>query len=275
VISGANRITHPWLIVVVAQQRSGTTALASALSSGSKIDSLGEIFHHSPEAGPLNYLAWRRAQIEKASELSVPENGTQRYLWRAFVDEMRSLVSKPYVLVDVKYNAWHHFNPIWYTTGDRPNLLSMVREGSARVIHLIRDDVFAQSCSLMLALETKRWHSSDPGPKNAPTMRLEPEIVRRHMQTSRHQTDLFRRFFAGHSHYVELQYESMLEDTRPSGPTIAAINAMLGEDCDGLHEVSLEKVSPPISEYVSNGPELISAFRDGPFEDYVTRAFRT
>lgn len=261
--------THPWLIVVLAQQRSGTTAFERTLSLGEKVHSFEEVFHDVRMANYANYFNFREKMIKGNSRLSFNRSEHQLALWRGYVNFLRQETAKPFFMIDVKYNSWHHFNNVWYNTGSKPDMVDLVKSGRAKVVHIVRRDLFAQACSAVVAERRQKFHFKT-APKDQPAdLVINPRGLLDRMQRSNAQTQLFRRFFADYEHCCELVYEEMFADSHLSAATRGRVSDLIGEDCDGGSEVPLSKATPPLSEVIANSREVVDFFGKTRFSDMV------
>jgi hypothetical protein len=260
----------PWLIILTAQQRSGTGALTRTLDLGTKIHGLPEVFHPNAGSG-INFFDYR------AQHFGIKPQSPEANVWDGYVSYLRSNHLKPFILLNIKYDSWHHLNGAWHFPNDPPALLGMVKERSVAIIHLIRKDVFAQACSYLVATERGIWQSHKHpnwSPEQDQTRYLlNPRDLLQLIQQSLAGTKLFRELFAGYPRYAELTFEELLENGYLSETATNRISHLIGENCGGSGRVPTKKLILHIRDVVENGDAIVDFFKDTPFADHVSRAF--
>jgi len=158
------------LLVIAALQRSGTTALAQTLGQSATVENFGEVFHAvrtiedgldpaalmlRPEA---NFFRYKINRLREEPGLAYPSVANQTRLFEGFVAHLAGMSSKPVLLLDVKYNSWRHFDPVFHCPTAPPFLLHLLRSCDARFIHIRRSDQEARWRSERRAIRTGRWH---------------------------------------------------------------------------------------------------------------------
>lgn len=140
--------------VICAGQRSGTTALHQVLRKND-IYCPGEVFHLSRD-GEDSYLYFLQKNNIAASDIFAhPQTIWDRYL--LYLSEMSTQET---MVIDIKYNSWHHFNGAWHQPLNPPILLKLLPK-DCWVIHIVRDDIFAQAMSGEVAHRRGKFHSRD------------------------------------------------------------------------------------------------------------------
>jgi LPS sulfotransferase NodH len=263
-----------WLVVVVAQQRSGTTALRYTLARGRRCHDYGEVFHSQRGDDPFNYFNFRQAQTIKQPRLSFPSPRSQRWLWEQFLGHLRAGTSRRFVLVDIKYNSWHHLEPVWHYHGDRPALVDLVNDAGIPVLHIVRQNVFAQACSSKIAQHRGVWHVGGPTDLSTsePALRIDPRTLHRMIGRSHGQTKRFRRWFEGHPRYAELTYEEMFVGDSLAPAAYAALSELLGEDLDEGQQVPIKKTTTDLRALLANADEVRTYFSGTAFEAIVAES---
>jgi LPS sulfotransferase NodH len=265
-----------WLIIILAQQRSGTTVVRRTLAEGPDTHDFGEVFHEDYEREPTNFFSFKQRAVEENLKLLFPSVQNQTHLWSGYLDFLRKGTKKPLALIDVKYNSWHHLNTVWYVTGDMPDLVRHVRNDGVPVLHLVRDNAFAQACSSVLANARGIWQveSKAEADSDEPAHTLDAAQILVHMERSLEQTRLFRSFFSKHDLYEEVKYEELFEGTRLSATLYERMKRLAGRDVDAEADVALHKVIPQLDQMVANVEEIKDFFSGSPYEAQVEDAFR-
>lgn len=280
---GERAANAPQLIVIAARQRSGTTALAETLSAGSAVQSFGEVFHHNqqnaeadvrhlrlnPEAGFFNF---KIEQLRGRPELAYPTVENLIYLFDCFIDHLSTLSSKRWLLLDIKYNSWHHFERFYSIPGHAPFLLHLLRKRNAAFIHVIRANAFCRYCSEQLALLRGKWHAErDTEPEDG-SITIDPEDALRDMIETRRQVEFFTNFLSASPRRIELRYEEMFRGDRLSEATEFSLARLLDGDWVSGPLVPLRKVTPPLRSLIKNRDEVLAYFEPTTFWPVVSAA---
>lgn len=272
------------LLIIVGRQRSGTTVLAETLSNGPCVHSFGEAFHdldHREKDGKkpdlrlrpeANFFLYRSQLFAKEPTLAYPSVENQTAIFDSFVNYLYSLTDKKWVLLDIKYNSWHHFEHIYSVPGQAPFLLHLLRTHNAAFAHIRRANSFARYCSEQLALSYGVWHSSVQLTDYEPSLIIEPAAALRDMVETQRQIDLFDHFLRSVPRRIELRYEEMLDGSRLSPSTDAKLTRLLDGDWTPGASLSLQKVAPPLAGVVRNRDEVLAYFNNTTFAKEVEEA---
>lgn len=224
-------MTEP--VFVLAQQRSGTTAFRGALQHSRFLDDLGEVFHPNLEGKASNFFTFRSAQssLEPWTVMSAQRSEA---MFDQYVDHLRSLSEKQYVLVDVKYNLTHHFNHSWHPPFGEPNMLKLIRSRGHKLIHLTRDDTFGMYFSERFAVESGRWHYGHRDPSGAPDVKVHIHRAQ-YQQYERTLVEARQRFeeiCGGYKRALSLRYERLFDGLSFTTEASEALRSFLGVDLE-------------------------------------------
>lgn len=250
------------MLILVAKQRSGTHALTRLLGSSPDVRNLGEVFFAFAKMLPGTFFEYRQIMIRRLPRLAFPSIEHQAELWAGYCAMLEAQHPEAHLLLDVKYNSWHHFNAIWQNPTDPPEMVRLVKKRGLPVLHLIRRNKFSQACSEHIALVRKVWDSSQnrADAPQAPIV-IPPRHLQTQMNKSRAETELFRQHFAAYEHYAELVYEDMLDNNRLSADAQRAVEKLTGHPGLGAGlETPLRKVITDLRESIANADELIQYF---------------
>ncbi|MCA9215175.1 MAG: hypothetical protein KDB27_19035 [Planctomycetales bacterium] len=267
----------PQPIVICAQQRSGTTVLQENLGQSPLVTNFSEVFHDREEISPVNYLLYRIELFRKHPELSFPTPENQQTLFERYLDYLDKRCSTPFYVMDIKYNSWHHFDPLWHGLFARPALIGIIRSLGSPIIHVIRRNVFQQHVSTRFAEQTQTWHyqSKDDKQPEEIAIRLDPAQCQYGMEMSQRRTKQFRAWFHGHDKYTELVYEDMFEDGAFAESALNQINGLVGVDLQIPAQPRLKKVLKSVSKVIENQDEILRHFEGTPFEHMVFSSLRS
>ena len=143
------------MLCIMANPRSGTTALRHALSETGKFNSYGEIFHDELIDQPGNFFNYiRKKHFSFAEALDGIAAITDTYLSDLF-GERKDLIP----LIDVKTTSWNTIRPLWRHIVDEPYFLSKLKEIGCFFIFITRKNLTDQLLSMEIASHIQKWHN--------------------------------------------------------------------------------------------------------------------
>lgn len=268
------------MLAITAFQRSGTTALGEQLGRLPEFNYWGEVFHpegyEGADASAKLRLRSAGNWFRFVEERLPPElrNGPQDEaarakawsLYRAFLAETG--VSRRPVL-DIKYNSWHHLQPVWAPIGERPFLIDLAAGSETPIVHLVRENVLAQALSEVFAFNSGLWHRRIGQALDFAEMRFEADVegLLHRMRASRRGTALMREWLATTAH-VELRYEVTFAES--GGLTEGALSALAGIGVDATEIESapvLGRTGQTPRDWLANAPEVLAALAGTEFEE--------
>ena len=148
--------------VMLARQRSGTNALEAVLESHPSIFCTREVLHPSPEAHAhldpnLNYFRFLERYPAPTLAWARGSDASQEKLLLEYLRFLRGSTDKPRIILDIKYNAAHHFDGPWRSLVAEPHLLRLIRQHGLGVLHLTRRNYLRYAISLQKAIRTRQW----------------------------------------------------------------------------------------------------------------------
>ena len=155
---------------MLARQRSGTHALREILDRHADICCMPEVFHAEPvsdlelEANFFRFLdghpdgtIWRSTSLE-----------AQERIFLDFLDHLRAMTAKRYVLIDVKLSSTHHLDGPWRALAERPNFFKLFDKHRLRTLTVTRRNYLRWYLSWQKAERTDTWHAYDAPAPDAP-----------------------------------------------------------------------------------------------------------
>lgn len=270
------------MLVITAFQRSGTTALGEQLGGDPGHAYWGEIFH--PEGYRAAELSaklrlrsaanwFRFADDHLPPEFKTgPQDETLRgRAWGRYDEHLRELGSGRRPVLDIKYNSWHHLEPVWSSIGERPFFFSLLAQRGAVFAHLVRANVLAQALSEVFAFESGLWHRNVGQTLDTEALRFSADVegLLARMRTSRRESELIRQWLRPFPH-AELVYEQAFDDQGAiSGGTRMAL-AELGISLEaGGRGPVLGRIGQDPRAWLANREEVVAALSETEFEDLI------
>ena len=256
------------VVLLLARQRTGTNALQAVLATHPDIHCTREVFHPAPQDQPhldakINFFRFleRRGEIDRTDATLE----SQRRLFLEFLAFLRASTTKRFLVIDVKYNATHHFDGPWRPLIGWPAMFGFAQRHGLRVLHLVRTNYLRQQVSMIKAKQTQRWVVQDGGsgdgdfPVTLPTQRLLAT-----MRALSAEDRLVEGAFAPQGRYLKLEYADVFGDL-PRG--VAAVARWLGvEDDFTCDSVPVKKQAVlPLEETIENFDEVADALTGTPF----------
>jgi LPS sulfotransferase NodH len=158
-----NRINK--LLCIVAGQRSGTTALRSALAATGRFQNFGELFH-TEELAEGSYLKF--AQQRDLKVVDIATDAKARGIARDYVDYLFELAGPRLPMVDVKHNSWYALRPFWGYVHQIPFFMDVLIERGGHFLFIRRRDLVAQLLSEQIARAASKWHGLKAGDVKGP-----------------------------------------------------------------------------------------------------------
>ncbi len=261
------------LIVVVANQRSGTTALHRSLSQTGGITEFGEIFHSGAHEinKKSNYFYYKKNILHIDYRINNENEEDSYKLCSEYIDYLLSLSDKEYILIDIKYNSWHHFNSAWQDVFNKPILLKVLENKNTIFIHMVRMNIFAQFVSMEVANRTGKWHYSNNDNTKVEdiTIDLNPKKALKFMENSNSNTHLFRTFLRNNQNKIELVYEYTYDKNGITKYAIGKLEKYIDNEILNRIHVPLKKTPRKLKDIVNNKEELLEFFSNKKFENLV------
>lgn len=143
-------------LCIVAGQRSGTTALQSAIASTGYFHDFGEIFQTTDVRREGCYLDFAKEKNIVVADIATYPGA--RSVALDYFDSIKRIAGKKYSLIDIKFNSWGALRPFWGYSSEEPMVLRILRESGAVFAFVARKDLAAQIMSEYIARAASKWH---------------------------------------------------------------------------------------------------------------------
>ncbi len=151
-------------IVLLARQRSGTHALRSLLESHADIFGVEEVFHlkdaQEPNPGlPIpetNFFTFVKRYVRGDIHQLLPVDYEPLLL--AYLEFLRGLTSKRYLVLDVKFNIVHHVTRNFQPLAGPPYLFELILKHGLRTFLLTRKNYLRAFLSVVKTRATQNFH---------------------------------------------------------------------------------------------------------------------
>lgn len=261
-------------IVISAPQRSGTTALQSALKTSPEIDTFFEVFHSEQFNVPTNFFYFLKVHSWAQQLYITPRAENMEKLFVRYLRYLSGLNEANRLIVDVKDNSLHNLDAVWQDPGTPPFLVRLLRKYNIPVLRLRRRNVFLQVISTHIASHHKRYHFSVDEDVPDVTIRVNPESIHRAIAARMQVSARVDEFVASCNPCYRILYEDIFVDNRLSPTVRPVLSEAFGTDIGEL-ESPLRKINVDPLRRVENPEEVLSYFSKTPLRDMVSEALAT
>ena len=277
--------------IILAGQRTGSTGLGRGLAQLLDFEWLGEIFH-SNFADPAidldsetdiekraNFFNFRHQKCRIDPTLSFPSEENQKNLFQGYIKFIKERFEKQGFIVAIKYTSLHHLDTYWAWPNGMPFLLKLIRQTEIPVVHVVRENLFAQYCSYKLAMKSDYWHRYPGEGQPAETLTIDVKDTESFMNimrpwTTRCQSWLTdpKPWLIDHRPNYVLKYEEIFEDDFLSEEVIQMFSDMFSFNPKRQAPVPTRKVTPHLSKVVENIDEVLEYFKETQYDEMVRKS---
>ena len=239
--------------VICAAQRSGTTAFHSVLRNNDYFCP-GEVFHPGREQEDSFFYYLKN--INNLNYLDVVSKNQE--VWSDYLQYLNGLANSKDIILDIKYNSWHHFNSAWHQPVHPPRLLGLLPKETV-VIHIIRRNIFAQVMSGEIAQKRGQFHSNTE--EDLSSMKFSVDIGKftKKYELIEDTTNLYCDWLSEHKNVLTIYYEDLFNNNCVT-PEALKILSSAGIELDN-YQTKLRKPKSDYSIMVSNYDELASHYQ--------------
>jgi LPS sulfotransferase NodH len=264
------------VVVMLAQQRSGTTAFRRALSGTSIFSNYGEVFHENTFEGKGNFFGYISKNEDRMRRFSFPKKNNMETLFVEYISHIRELTrsrGKKFSLIDIKHNSTHNFNELWQKPLSVPNLFGLVKKYGLRIIYVERKGVFNQALSSVIALNMGKWHLTvNESHSDNVRVTLDPAKILEAMRRIDDNNALLRRWIEPIGKTRSLYYEDLFDESGISNHVIKKLSEFLKVDLPQNVKVPLKKITRSPKDMIDNSDELLAFFSQGEYEGQILKA---
>lgn len=251
------------LLMLLANQRSGTNALRSALRTDPTIADAREIFSSTNKRGAHAVLA----QFIRDSPAFTPSRPTLRTFFDRLCDDLKQTnTSSELCIFDIKYNSFGPFNPYGWRISEEPYFLTYVKQRKLPIVHLIRRNILAAYVSALRAVKTRHWHETVESTEEAPEfhIRLEKQTFVKALKIRIEELRLMKSFVQSYVPQVEIYYEDLFERDVLSERIRESISRIAGHPIEARRPTAHRKIQWDWRESILNFDELKSWIDEDP-----------
>lgn len=236
-------------VFIVAARASGARELAHILN-GNGLACLTSAFDIDNRYDYAFVQFLRRANVGAAEFIASPDRVLDDYL-----SHCAALVRAERFSLELRHHAMHLFNGHHWLFGQRPHLVSYLRERNYPAVHFRRRGLFEHSVRLQMPETDEQGET--------PSFNLDIERCQRDLRLLEHMSKWMANWFKGYDRYHELASEAVFE-----AGVVSDSGARLLES---LFDIPIANRTPPfplahhdLARLVNNAEEVLAAFAEGP-----------
>jgi len=258
-------------IILCARQRSGTNLLRKAIETTEQCTNYAEIFNDNYfKIKEHSFFNYKLNLLKKDVNLSFPSAKNQYKIFNEYFNFLQMESKLPFHIIDIKYNSWHHFNSVWHSIPEMPQLLKWVVKREIPIIHIIRKNLLHQYISTTLAKQTGKYHFKSSGNElqNA-VIKINTEHCKKSMRIIDEEGKKFRNWLNNYPNYYSINYKEIVSENKFSNKINDLIKQVTKGEIVDLGEPPLKKVIKNPFEHIENKEELIKSLKGTAFEVFI------
>ena len=245
-------------VLLLARQRSGTSALGSILNKSSEAYYLGEPFNLANFGKPRNFFSYKEQAVLENPELMRPDRNQE--LWEGFVDAMNEKFGGK-GFIDVKYNQTHHVNGDSYLPTNPPWLVAHAFSQKLPIVHLTRRNHLKNFVSVVRAKKTGVWHTKVKHEALERQVSINVDELMNHIRLCENTLNLFDGWMKNRGHVLTLDYsETFKSDGNLSDKAVEGIERLTGySGLEALRTDFIKQTSDDLAEEIENFIDVAAA----------------
>lgn len=242
------------MLLIIANQRSGTTALRNALAKTNLFFDCKEIFHTELEENSFSFLNYSLQNNLTAFDIAVPRKNIQ--LFNDYLNYLKKCAGNKIPLVDIKYNSLRALDGFWGYRNDAPLVLNEVIKNELPLIWIKRRKKIDLVLSENLARATNKWHDlvvqNSENPRELGLKEVETQLI------SIKQTEKYlEKRLSKYLYKLEVYYEDLFINNQLSVEIVSWINQIKQTNIQEKIATSHKKTVVNYENVFSNYQELV------------------
>lgn len=258
-------------VVISAPQRSGTTALQSALRSSPEIDTFFEIFHAEQFNVSSNFFYFLKKHAWAQQLFIAPKADNIETLFIRYFRYLSSLQDSRRLIIDVKDNSLHNLNSVWHEPGASPFLVRLFQKYKIPLLRIQRRNVFLQVISTQIASHHNKYHFGLGEEVPDVSVTIRPDSIHRAITARFEANARVEDFLARYERCYRIEYEDMFVDNRLAPKVLPTLSMAFGTQIEEF-ESPLQKINADPLRRINNADEVLAYFSKTPFASMVTEA---
>lgn len=251
-------------ILLLARQRSGTSALGSIMNKHPDLFYPGEPFHIGHANKETSFFHFKEQMIRQDPSAFLPDRDPE--LLAKFVGQINQRYkSTPFL--DVKYNQTHFLNGVSYLPTQQPWIVRHALNSKFPVIHLTRKNQLKVFVSELRAKLTGIWHAKTEIKVENDAVEVDTTRLLHHIKTSNEVMKMFDGWMQNRASSFTIDYDHLfganghLSETAVSG--IRRITQL--QNLEALKPEFVKTASNDLSKAIANYDDVVKTLADTPY----------
>ncbi len=251
-------------ILLLARQRSGTSALGSIMNKHPDLFYPGEPFHIGHARKDTSFFHFKEQLIRQDPMACLPDRDSDHL--SKFVSSIKSRYrSTPFL--DIKYNQTHFLNGISYLPTQQPWVVRHALNSKFPVIHLTRKNQLKVFVSELRAKLTGIWHAKTEVKVENDAVEIDTDRLLQHIKTSDEVMKMFDRWMQNRASTFTIDYDNLFgADGHLSESAVNGIRRIAKlENLETLKPDFVKTASNDLSKAISNYDDVVNKLAGTPY----------
>lgn len=251
-------------VFLIANQRSGTNAVRSALMQSHFFEDFGEVFNPDGSKYAGNFFHFLR--LDANLQLLKPGLSTKRFL--DYYSYLNILADKPFGIIDAKYDSLHLFNPEAHPLLAAPALLALIEKVGGSVVHLTRNPLQIY-ISHVFAVQTSVWHVRSDDSNRPRNVKMNIDIVDmiHNIDKLTKERAAIQNFLNLCSHVLTIDYSDLF--SRDGAPDLGTIWRFFDLSPQEFTPLINKSIRQPLKSLLENYEDVEAALREYGMIEYM------
>jgi len=251
-------------ILLLARQRSGTSALGSIMNKHPDVVYPGEPFHIGHKNKTTSFFHYKEKRVKEDSTFLFPDHDQE--LFEGFVKTLNKQFGGK-TFLDVKYNQTHYVNGVSYIPTQTPWLVRYAFQNQCPIIHLTRKNQLKVFVSELRAKKTGIWHAKTHIELEDDLVEVNTSHLLTHIRSSEDVMHMFSSWMNGRAQTFTIDYSEVFSpDGFLSDMAVQGIGGVTGlENLSSLKSDFVKTASDDLSNAISNYQEVVDTLSETPY----------
>jgi len=251
-------------VLLLARQRSGTSALGSIMNKHPDLFYPGEPFHIGHSNKETSFFHFKEQMIQQDPSFFLPDRDPE--LLAKFIGHInKRYKSTPFL--DVKYNQTHFLNGVSYLPTQQPWIVRHALHSKLPIIHLTRKNQLKVFVSELRAKLTGIWHAKANVDVKNDAVEIDTNRLLHHIKTSNDVMNMFDGWMQNRPNTFTIDYDNLFgQNGNLSESAVNGIQGISGlQGLETLKPVFVKTANNDLSKAIANYDQVSTALTNTPY----------
>lgn len=251
-------------ILLLARQRSGTSALGSIMNKHPELFYPGEPFHIGHSNKETSFFHFKDQMIRQDPSYFLPDRDPD--LLSGFIGQInRRYKSTPFL--DIKYNQTHFLNGVSYLPTQQPWVVRHALSSKFPIIHLTRKNQLKVFVSELRAKLTGIWHAKTDVKVENDAVEVDTKRLLQHIRTSDDVMKMFDGWMQNRASTFTIDYDDLFgANGNLSDNAVSGIQRITGlQNLEALRPEFVKTANNDLSKAIANFDEVSTVLAKTPY----------